>query len=288
MRLVIGILLAAAAFAAEPITLPLWPGVPPGSETWDWEESVREAEVPPGAEPKTLHFIYNVTRPTLTVYRPEAALATGTGIIVCPGGGFSYLIYDHEGTDVARWLNSIGITAFLLKYRIRRTGDEGAKDPAVTAERRKQIVPLVVEDGRQAMRLVRSRAAEWGVDPKRIGVMGFSAGAYIAVTSALETDPALRANFIAPIYPAPAPEDVQPTADTPPMFTLQADGDNVPRGNTIRLYQAWNKAKVPAEMHIYQHGGHGFSMLKMNAPIDTWTDRFREWLGAIGMLKPAR
>jgi acetyl esterase/lipase len=283
MRFLIGSLLAVAAFAAEPKVIPIWPGAAPGSETWTQQETEKEVDGPKGSEPRKLHFVYNVTKPTLTAFLPDPAAANGTAVIVCPGGGFSFLASDYEGTDVARWLNSFGVTAFVLKYRVVRTGDEG--ETSQMAERRKEVVPLAVADGVQAMRIVRSRAGEWGIQPNRIGIMGFSAGGSVASSVALERDAAARASFLVAVYAA-APEDVTPPEGAGPLFAVQAADDRF--NNTIRLFSAWNKATLPSEMHIYATGGHGFSMIRRNAPVDSWTDRLRDWLGNQGFLKPAR
>jgi acetyl esterase/lipase len=283
MRLIAGILLAGAAFAAEPKVIPLYPGAAPGSETWSY------AETDTVGPQDTVRRIGNVTRPTLLAYLPDASSANGTAVIVCPGGGFRYLAFDYEGTDVAAWLNSMGVAAFVLKYRLARTGEEGEKDAAVMAERRKTVLPMAAADGRQAVRLVRSRAKEWGIAPDRIGIMGFSAGGYVAATVALEHDTESRPNFAAPIYGVIF-SDVTAPADAPPLFLALADDDKTvpPVANSIRLYTAWKKAQIPAELHIYSKGGHGFGMRKTPLPVGTWTDRFREWLGDQGLLKPAK
>ena len=189
MRFLTAVLLAAAAFAAEPKVIPLWPGAAPGSEDWTQKES--EAVGPQD----DLRRVSNITLPTLTVYLPSPASANGTAVIVCPGGGFRILAIDHEGHEVARWLNSLGIAAFVLKYRVMRTGDPDEKNPAVMAERRKSLVPLAVTDGQQAVRLVRSRAAEWGIAPNRIGIMGFSAGGYVTAAVALGQNADSRPDF---------------------------------------------------------------------------------------------
>ena len=282
MRLLVGILLAGAAFAAEPKVIPLYPGAAPGSETWSYPET---DTVGPQ---DTVRRIGNVTRPTLLAYLPDASSANGTAVIVCPGGGFRYLAFDYEGTDVAAWLNSMGVAAFVLKYRLVRTGDEGEKDATVAAERRKTVLPMAAADGQQAVRLVRSRAKEWGIAPDRIGIMGFSAGGYVAAAVALEHDAGSRPNFAAPIYGVIF-SDVTAPADAPPLFLALADDDQSvpPVANSIRLYTAWKKAQIPAELHIYSKGGHGFGMRKTPLPVGAWTDRFRDWLGEQGLLKPA-
>jgi acetyl esterase/lipase len=281
VRLSVFFLAAAALFAQDAKIIPLYPGPAPGSENWTWQE---QDIVGPQDNVRRTH---NVTCPTLTLYLPPASSATGTAVIVCPGGGFRYLAIDYEGHDAARWLNSLGVAAFVLKYRVMQTGDPGEKDRATVAARWKETLPLAVADAQQAIRVVRSRAAEWGLSTDRIGILGFSAGGYITAAAALHYDAASRPSFAAPIYPA-LPEDVTPPADAPPLFLAQADDDRLvsPLNNTVRLYTAWKKANIPAEMHIYSKGGHGFGMRKSPLPVATWPDRFRDWLGVQGLLQP--
>jgi len=283
MRTLTGILLAAAAFAAEPREIPLYPGAAPGSEnaTYAEQETIGQQD--------HVRRIANVTHPVLLEYLPESAKATGTAWIVCPGGGFRYLAIDYEGTDLARWLNSNGVAAFVLKYRVMRTGNDGEKDPATMRDRLQTATAFALADGQQAVRVVRSRAAEWGIAPDRIGIIGFSAGGYVAAAVALHHDAASRPNFAAPIYPA-LPPDITVPADAPPLFLVHADDDATLSSvdNTVRLYTAWKKANIPAEMHIYLKAGHGFGMKKLGLPTDTWIDRFHDWLGLEGLLKPVR
>jgi acetyl esterase/lipase len=280
MKLAIVVCLAVSAFAAEPKVIPLYPGTAPGSENWKYEE--KETIGPQD----TLRRISNITHPTLTAYLSDLALANGTAVIVCPGGGFRYLAIDHEGTDVAHWLNSIGITAFVLKYRVTRTGDPDEEDSAKMAARRKELIPLAIADGQQAVRLVRSHAAEWNIASDRVVLLGFSAGGYVTVGVALQHDGQSRPDYVAPIYPG-TPDDVTAPADAPPMFMVHADDDKTvaPIDHSIRLYQSWKKVGAPVEMHIYSRGGHGFGLRKRNLPVDTWTDRFRDWLDVQGLLK---
>jgi acetyl esterase/lipase len=275
-KVVFLLLLAFPALPSEPKIIPLWPGAAPGSENWNYEEIVPQDASRP---------ITNVTHPTLTAYLPDSAIATGTAVIICPGGGFRELWVSHEGTDLAHWLNSIGVAAFILKYRVMRTGDRDANDPAKMAERRQTVIPLSIADGQQAVRMVRAHASEWGIAKDRIGILGFSAGGYVAAAVALHHDADSRPNFAAPIYPG-TPEDVTPPADAPPLFLLHADDDKTvtPLDNSIRLYAAWKKLGFPVEMHIYSAGGHGFGTRKTSLPVGTWTDRFRDWLNVQGYL----
>ena len=232
--------------------------------------------------------ITNVTRPTLSIYLPEASRTTGTGIVICPGGGFRWLAIDHEGVYVAEWLNSIGVAAFVLKYRVMRTGDSEDSDAAKMAERRKTLIPLAIADGQQAVRLVRAHAQEWGIARDRIGILGFSAGGYLAAAVALHHEADSRPNFAAPIYPG-TPEDVTAPPDAPPLFLVHADDDKTvpPVDHSVRLYESWKKAGIPAELHIYSRGGQGFGMRKQRLPVDTWTERLRDWLTVQGLLQAA-
>lgn len=283
MRAFLFLAFATRLAAAEPTVIPLYAGPAPGSESWDWAET---AVVGPN---DTILRIGNVTRPTLTVFRPEAAKANGTGIVICPGGGFRILAFNHEGTEVAGWLNSLGVTAFVLKYRVMRTSDEPSQSKEAMAERRKQAMAMGIADAREALRLVRARAREWNLEPARIGIMGFSAGGYVAAHAAFFTEPEARPAFAAPVY-AYFPDELKAPPGGPPLFLVHADDDRTvpPARNSVRLYGIWKEAGLPAEMHIYQQGGHGFGMRKKNLPVDGWTGRLRDWLGAQGMLTIAR
>lgn len=283
MKLIAMLIASAATAAAQPPSIPLYPGAAPGSETWTQVES----EV---VGPKDdIRRVSNVVKPVLIPYPAPAGKGNGTAMIVCPGGGFRILAVDHEGHEVARWLNSLGVTAFVLKYRVMQTGDEASKEPAVMAERRKTAMAMGVADGEEAVRLVRRRAVEWKIDPHRVGIMGFSAGGYVTVGVTLTSDASARPDFSAPIYPA-VPQELNVTAAAPPLFLVHADDDTTvpPSKTSIRLYNAYKDAKLSAELHIYSKGGHGFGMRKKSLPVDSWTDRLHEWLDVQGLLKPAR
>jgi len=244
-KLLLLILLAVPVFASEPKVIPLWPGAAPGSESWNYEEGVPQ---------DASHPITNVTHPTLTAYFPDPSLGTGTAVIICPGGGFRELWVSHEGTDLARWLNSIGVAAFILKYRVMRTGDSDASDSAKMAERRKTVIPLAIADGQQAVRLVRSHAPEWGIARDRIGILGFSAGGYVAAAVALHHDADSRPNFAAPIYPG-TPDDVTAPADAPLLFLVHADDDKVvtPLDHSIRLIRGLEETRNPRRAaHLFR------------------------------------
>jgi acetyl esterase/lipase len=275
------LLLGGVALAETPAVISLWPGTAPGSESWTQTESENISE-----RDHSLN-VRNVTRPTLTVYLPSPALANGTAVVVCPGGGFVNLGMGKEGEEVARWLNSFGVAAFVLKYRLVRT-DVEITNSVSARERAQAIIPLAVADAQRALRLVRSRAVEWGVARDRIGIMGFSAGGYLAISVALRHDVESRPDFVAPIYGG-APADLKVPADAPPLFLVHADDDERGRAidNSIPVYAAWTQARIPAELHVYARGGHGFALRKRGGPVDGWTDRFREWLADQGLLKAA-
>jgi acetyl esterase/lipase len=285
--------LAPAAFGQEPV-VPLWPGTAPGSEGW----TQREAESPAPWDPK-VRLVRNVVRPTLTAYLPARDKATGTAVVVAPGGGFRFLSWASEGTEAARWLAGRGIAAFVLKYRTIATGAtdaEFAANVSAMMERLSRLGPasrealdpemqrmtqLAAEDARQALRVVRQRATDWNVASDRVGLLGFSAGAIVAVEVALRHDAASRPDFAAPIYGAPMQRPVPP-ADAPPLFVAWASDDPlISPARGTDLYLAWHEAGKPAELHVYASGGHGFGMQARGLPTDGWIDRFGEWLEAL-------
>jgi acetyl esterase/lipase len=268
--------------AVQPIIIPLWPNGAPGSEDWTQQEQETPAIPPLGVK-----VVRNIAQPSLMAFLPDAATATGTAVIVAPGGAFHFLAIDHEGWDVARWLNARGIAAFVLKYRVLETAvrdedflrefGEHMADRDWLRKRMPWIGGLAVADGQQAVRLVRRRAAEWNVAPDRIGVMGFSAGGVVTTGVAARYDAESRPNFAAPIYTAPWEVATVP-ADAPPLFIALANDDQMAVDASVPLYTKWRAAGHPAELHIYAKGGHGFGMLKNGVPADAWIERFGEWL----------
>jgi acetyl esterase/lipase len=266
----------------KPSIIPLYTGDAPGSEGWNYAESLKEIDHPEGPEPRKVHFLYNVTHPTLTVYPADPAKANGTAVIVCPGGAFAFLALDYEGTEVARWFNDHGVTAVVLKYRVTHTDSEGN---AITPDYWQDIIPLADADGLQAMRIIRERAKEWAIDPQRIGMIGFSAGGQVALAAATAPDAALRASFLVSIYSG-AMRDVTVPKEAGPLFQAIAADDQYFAG-CIPLFTAWQKAGIPSELHIYAAGGHGFSFIKRGMPVDTWPDRLKDWLGQMGYLQTA-
>jgi acetyl esterase/lipase len=295
MALALLLSLAPAAHAQDRV-IPIWPGVAPGSENWTQKEA--EYRTPQGQR-----WVRNVVKPSITVFLPSKAKATGTAIIVCPGGGFRFLSWESEGTEVARWLVDHGVAALVLKYRLVDTGATDAQfqnalqalfssisrprdeKGASTADLGAANVPeLAAEDGRQAIRVVRRHAAEWGIAPDRIGILGFSAGAMVTDEVALRHDTGSRPNFAVRIY-GPVFGEVPVPADAPPLFILCADNDPLAASSSARLYLAWKAAGKPAELHIYAKGGHGFGMNKQGLPVDHWIDGFGDWLQAQGLMK---
>jgi acetyl esterase/lipase len=266
----------------------LWHEGAPGSEGWTQVEE--ELILPPD-----LRVVRNVTQPSLTVYPADPLTANGTAVIVCPGGAWHFLSIDKEGNDVARWLARRGVTAFVLRYRLLRTGDDvraemnaNLSDPVRMERLMQTLQPLVQADGEQAVRLVRQRASGWGILPERVGMLGFSAGGDLTARAAQYNDPDCRPAFAAPIYPAVF-EDVVAPPDAPPLFLLCANDDDMATAGSLRLYFAWKAVGRPVEMHIYSTGGHGFGMLQQGLPIDTWIERFGDWLGVQGLLeRPAQ
>lgn len=258
------------ASAAEPQPILLWPNGAPGSEGKIAAEAVR---ITPAGD----HVVSCVHQPSITPYLPTPETATGAAAVIAPGGGHSALWMDHEGYNVARWLSEHGVAAFVLKYRLARE-----KDSTYTVEGTSLL------DTQRAITLVRSRAAEWHINPGRVGVMGFSAGGELAALAATRFTEDNKPSFQALIYPA-IPHDMKLSKDTPPAFLACGENDrkNISQG-LPELYLALKQAGVSAELHVYSGTGHGFGMRETNhTPSAAWLVRFHEWLGASGFLKPA-
>jgi acetyl esterase/lipase len=280
------LLLAAAAFAQE--VIPIYQGTPPGSTTETYPEKQYFSKV------WNTEVVSNVTTPTLTVFRPSPDLKNGTAVVVCPGGGFMALSITSEGTEVAQYLAAKGVTAFVLKYRLAHSGDDATQefatlyaDRAKFEEKVSGIIPLSIADGLRAVTYVRQHAAEFGVSPDRVGIMGFSAGGVVTAAVALKYLPDGRPAFVAPIYGAigrlrdsPVPEDA------PPMFIAAASDDNLGLApDSVVLYEKWRTAQKSVELHMYAKGGHGFGMRKHGLPTDHWIERFVEWMEMQGWMK---
>ena len=273
--------------------LPLWPGGVPSSVPAAHAE--RWFTSPPDAP---FHFrqVRNVSVPTLTAFLPGPQEATGTAVIICPGGAHHTLAIDHEGHEAARWLASRGVAAFVLKNRLIPTPDEDDAFEAHMGQLMTNVealnalvqthLPQLLEDGQCAMHLVRGRASEWGIVPDRVGILGFSAGGHLAALVTLQGDTGSRPAFTAPIYGSMW-QDISVPQDAPPLFLTYATddplGDFVIEAN-LKLYGAWRAAGKPVELHAYTQGGHGFGMQRQGLPSDRWIERFYDWLQAEGLL----
>ena len=276
-----------AATPATPRTVVnLWPGVAPGSEQWKQPET------------RLGPTVVNVTTPTLSVYQPAPSTATGTAVIIAPGGGFVGLSIDSEGHDVAKWLVARGITAIVLKYRtVQLEGQDAAQLRQSAGARfgaQLRNHALIDEDGKygvadgiQAVRVVRAHAAEWGISPDRIVFTGFSAGGMVTVFTALE--PGARPNYAAPIYGAPiSAVPPIPPQGLPPVFMAMAQDDTLAGPMILALYEAIKAAGYKPEFHIYSSGGHGWGMRKQGTTSDHWIDEFYFWLESLGLTRPAK
>jgi rhamnulokinase len=271
--------------AMEPEELRLYRGTAPGSE--QWTQQVTETF---SAAWQT-RVISNVVDPTLTVYRPDPARSNGSAVVICPGGGFHALSIDSEGVDVARRLVASGMTAVVLKYRLVAcsSADPGAKMMAKSRPEMDQatapVVPLAMADGLAAMTYVRAHANDYGLDPERVGILGFSAGGTVAASVAYNYDPNSRPAFLGAIYPGHSWAIATTVPDdAPPLFALAATDDQLGLApDSIALYSAWAGAGRSAELHLYAAGGHGFGMRTQGLPSDHWIELFDTWLDGIGM-----
>jgi len=285
---------AVALAAAHPHVVPLWSGKPPGdplASTGPEADLTKPSDRPVAGKP--VIRLGNVTTPTLSVFLPPKEKRTGAAFIICPGGGFNILAFDLEGTEVAEWLNSIGIAGIVLKYRV----PTAARNP-------KWLAP--VQDAQRAASLVRSRAHDWGLDPQRIGLLGFSAGGMTAGMATLKhaartyepTDEAdkvsCRPDLCALIYPAYFADaqsgQLIPEAgvnkETPSMFLAHAFDDPVTPMSSVLLFAALKQAGVRSELHIYESGGHGYGLRATESPVTSWPSRCEDWLRRQGWLKP--
>ena len=281
--LFVGGWMTGALGSPAPQTSPLYATPPAG-----WNNTGR-AEISEGWPPDNHRMLRNVTAPTLTAYLPDPARATGVGVLVMPGGGFAALSIDQEGTEVAQWLADRGIAAFVLKYRVEATDPD--RTAFFTAFMRKLAggvdpkAPIPGEadattDGRAALARIQTDAARYGLDRNRIGVLGFSAGGFMAL--ALGVDPALHPAFVGDLY-APVRPGVVVPANAPPLFSAVAADDPLFGKVTTASFDAWRAARAPAELHVYARGGHGFGTRRQGTTSDGWLDDFYRWLGSIGM-----
>jgi acetyl esterase/lipase len=272
-------------------TLPLWPhgapGAPPNAAA-EIDTTTAKDRLVAG---KPVMRLGNVSAPTITLYPPKGK-NTGAAVAVFPGGGYHILAMDLEGTEVCDWLNSLGVTCVLLKYRVP---DSGAYPKS----------PAALEDAQRALGMVRLHAADWHIDPHRIGVLGFSAGGHLAAALSTHFDQRIydaidaadqqscRPDFAVLVYPAylvdpernfaPNP-DIPVTAQTPPAFIVQAEDDPVHVENAISYYSALKNASVPAELHLYAQGGHGYGLRRTALPVTTWPQSVEIWLHTMNIL----
>ena len=288
IQLTIAVLFAAHISFAQQV-IQLYEGKPKGSEDWTWTEQTNSNNL------FNTEVVYNVVRPTLTAYLPPYYLATGTAVIIAPGGAFHTLSINSEGIDVAKWLNSKGIAAFVLKYRVAHSvtddpvGELMAKmgDFKQLDEENEKVIPLAIADGLAAVKYVRDHARSMDINPEKIGFMGFSAGGTLTMSVVYNATDENRPNFVAPIYayePAIIGATV-PSAKTPIFVAVAGDDQLGMMPYSINIYKKWFDAGQPAELHIYEKGGHGFGMRKQNLPTDSWYERFGEWLHLQGYLK---
>lgn len=290
--LMLGII-ASPSLAETPTTLNIWPGKPPG-ETKDLPPEVDlTKDTDKLIAGKRIIKLGNVSIPQIAVYKPEKSKDTGASVIICPGGGHHILAYDLEGTEVAEWLNTLGVTGIVLKYRVPFRNPDKRWSAAVA-------------DAQRTVSLVRSKANEWNLDPARIGICGFSAGGETAGLTTLFLDSrqytpmddvdkvSCKPDFAILIYPggfdtkgqAQIRETIKVSKDTPPMFLIHAFDDPVTANNSLALAVELKKAGIPTELHIYDAGGHGYGLRQVKTlPITTWPKRCEEWMERRGLLK---
>jgi acetyl esterase/lipase len=266
-----------AASGAEVVRL--WPGQAPGTESWTGPEQQADATLPNVGK---VHVITDVTVPTLTVVKPAAGKANGTAMVVVPGGAFRALPWDLDGLETARWLAAHGITAFVLKYRVRPPPPEAPVDRSFDdfARRTEPARAIAVADAEQALRLVRSRARRYSIDPHRVGMIGFSAGAMTTMDVALAANPSDRPDFAASLYGAVLTK--APAAkDAPPIFIAAAQDDTeLSPEKSLQIFRTWTDAGADAELHVYDKGGHSFGFRVHHTTADRWPEAFQAWLAA--------
>ena len=289
--MILGAILSVTAYADDPIILDIWPGKAPGETKTLPAESDQTKDTDPLIAGRRIIKLGNVSTPQIAVYRPRPEIANGAAVVICPGGGHYILAYDLEGTEVAQWFNSIGVTAIVLKYRVP------FRDP----DRRWLAA---VQDAQRAISIVRSKADDWQLDPKRIGILGFSAG---GETAALATvfagdrkygtvdaidEVSSRPDFSMLIYPGnlvpkggtQLHDYIQVTDDFPPFFFVHAFDDPVTALGSLALASALKQAGVSTEMHLYATGGHGYGLRHTDDPVTHWPEPAEAWLRAMKFL----
>jgi acetyl esterase/lipase len=277
-------LVAPTRAADKPLVLDVWPGEVPGEKGKIGPEKLTGE--------KGSRQLTDVSRPTLTVYRPAKDKDTGVAIVIAPGGGYRILAIDHEGDDVATWLNTLGITGVVLKYRVPRRPDNPN---------------AALQDAQRAISVVRSKAKDWNLQPDHIGMLGFSAGGHLTAHTETNFDKrsyeaidavdkeSCRPDFAVVIYPggvvgqdkSTLRPEIRVSKEAPPTFLAQSNDDQVGPENSAVLYLALKKAGVPAELHIFAKGGHGYGMRARNNPDFDWTRRCEDWLRTQKVIKPS-
>jgi acetyl esterase/lipase len=283
--LVFSLIFATMGLVAQQPVIPLYKGPAPGSENWDWEEAKAMSDKP---APVKFPIAYNISKPSLTLFPPDSVSANGTAIIVCPGGALGVLNVETEGRRIAEKLAKKGITVFLLKHRVIHSKTSEPWNETISrmgdtakfrADGGQEVRLMARADAVAAMQYVRQNAAKYNIDQKKIGFIGFSSGAGLAmhvVTGELKARP----DFAGFIYCGKLTPDI--SSDAPPAFIVSATDDALAAPtNSINLYNAWIEKKRPAELHLYAKGGHGL----WGAPANTWIYRFEEWLEAQGFLE---
>lgn len=278
------LLLISASLNAQQKEISLYTGVAPGSEKWTWTEQKINAN--------GNVIVSDVSKPTLTPFIPDKP--NGTAIIVAPGGAFHILSIESEGNQVAKKLNEKGITVFVLKYRLVHSDPSKPENSLMTLMATRNfkkldsinapVVKLALQDGLAAMKYVREHATQYKIDPGKIGFMGFSAGGTVTMSVAYSSTDETRPNFVAPIYlyEKAVLGSTVPSVKTPIFLVAASDDELGLASHSVNVYSKWVEANQPAELHMYERGGHGFGMNKKNLPSDTWIDRFTDWLSLHG------
>lgn len=261
----------------------MWPGQAPGTEDSKAPEEALDVTLPNVGK---IHVITNVSVPTLTVFRPAIGKGNGTAMVVLPGGSFRALAWDVDGIETGQWLAGKGVTAFVLKYRVRPPvkGESFGQSLDDFARATRARRAFAVADAEQAIRIVRSRARQYAIAPNRVGAIGFSAGAMATVELALARDPGARPNFAVVMYGAALTAE-KPGAGAPPLFIAAAQDDpQLPAVNSLEIFRRWTEAGLPAELHVYEKGGHGFGFRRHHLPVDRWPASLEAWLASHGYL----
>jgi len=284
-KLLFSLTIFIAFYSNAQTVIPLYNGAAPGSENWNWNETEIKADI--GT------IVMDVSHPSLTAFIPSNP--NGTAVIIAPGGAFHVLAFDLEGTEVAKWLNAKGITAFVLKYRVVHNDPAHPENSIGNLFATKNfkkldslnapVVPLAMQDGLTAVKYVRQHAADYKIDPNKIGFMGFSAGGTVTMSVVYNATDENSPNFVAPIYAYEGAiiGSTVPSTKTPIFIAAASDDDLGLATHSVHIYLKWFYANQPAELHMYEQGKHGFGMKKQNLPTDAWIERFSDWLTMHGL-----